>query len=57
MDKWSWHQAGNLRVQGSNHGSSRQPLAQVAKKIQQKYSLPYTVPLIIDFARSTLKDF
>jgi len=48
------HQAGNLRGQSPNPGGSRQPLTSGCQKKQQKYSQPYSAPLMIDFARHTL---
>jgi len=42
-----YFQAGNLRVQGSTPG---------CQKYGKKYSQPYSEPLMVDFARSTLKD-
>jgi len=44
-------------VRGSNLGSPSSLWPWIAKKIQQKYSQPYSVPLMIDFARCSLKDF
>jgi len=49
--QWSWRRGGNIS------GGSRQPYPRVAKKIQQKYSQPYSAPLMSDIARHTLKDF
>jgi len=40
---------------GFELGSSRQPLTLGCQKNQQKHSEPYSVPLLIDFARRTLK--
>jgi len=45
-------QAGNLRVWGLKPGGFRQPLT---PGCQKKYSQPYRVPLMIDFARCILK--
>jgi len=44
------------KILSSNPGSSRQHLTRVAQKIKQKYSHPYSVPLMIAFGRGTLKD-
>jgi len=50
-----WHHAWDLRVWGLSPGTSRQPLTLGCQK-QQEYSQPYSVPLMIDFSRHTLKE-
>jgi len=55
MSEWSWHQAGNLRVRGSNQGNLW--LTPGCQNINIKWFLAKnSLHLINEFARRTLKD-